>query len=255
MLKALFFDQDGVIVDTERDGHRVAFNLTFKEFGLDVFWDEEYYHQLLQVGGGKERMRHHYEKHGFGREVEDIDELIRQMHKRKTDVFIGLIEDGKLPLRPGVHRLMREARDAGLTLAVCTTSNERSAAAITGGLLADIPFDFILAGDVVTHKKPDPEIYNMALEKSGLRPEQCVVIEDSHIGTQAARAAGCRVVATVNGYTREEDMSAADLVVSSLGEPEAPSELIRAPRGDLPENWTYPGCVTLESLQQMFAGA
>jgi HAD superfamily hydrolase (TIGR01509 family) len=230
----------------------VAFNLTFEEFGLDVHWDEDYYHQLLQVGGGKERMRHHYERHGFGKPVEDLDELIRRMHKRKTDVFIGLIEGGKLPLRPGVHRLMREARDAGLRLGVCTTSNERSAAAITGGLLSDIPFNFILAGDVVDKKKPDPEIYLMALEKSGLKPEECVVVEDSHIGTQAAMAAGCRVLATVNGYTRQEDMSAADLVVSNLGEPGEPAELLKQPSFGA-RHWEFGGMITLESLRRLYA--
>ena len=244
-IQALFFDQDGVIVDTERDGHRVAFNQTFAEFGLSVEWDETYYHELLQIGGGKERMRHHLATVGFGKPIADPDALIQQLHMRKTDVFIELIEQGRLPLRPGVHRLMREAREAGVLVGVCTTSNERAAAAITGGLLADIDFSFVLAGDVVKKKKPDPEIYRLALERSGLNPACCVVIEDSNIGTRAGKAAGCRVVATVNGYTRGEDMSSADLVVSSLGEPGAPAELIRGP-GD------FPGHIDLAFLKRAF---
>lgn len=245
-LQALFFDQDGVIVDTERDGHRVAFNQTFAEFGLDAAWDVDDYHELLQIGGGKERMRKHYETRGFGRPVEDIDALIQQLHLRKTDVFIELIESGQLPLRPGVHRLMREAQEAGLALGICTTSNERSAAAITQTLLPDIRFSFILAGDMVKKKKPDPEIYRMALEKTGLAPENCLVVEDSCIGTRAAKAAGCHVLATVNGYTCGEDMSAADVVVDSLGDPGVPSQM-------LTPGTHFPGVVTLDWLRTTFA--
>ena len=128
-IKAVFFDQDGVIIDTERDGHRVAFNVTFKEFGYDFEWDVEKYHELLQVSGGKERMKHYLHTEGFGVEInpEEEDELIKAMHKFKTSTFIEMIESGNLPLRPGVKRFMKEVNDAGLVLGVCTTSNVRSA--------------------------------------------------------------------------------------------------------------------------------
>ena len=124
---------DGVIIDTERDGHRVSFNLAFKEFGFTDEWSVDYYHELLQVGGGKERMKHHWQTRGFSKPVsaDKIDALIREMHKRKTALFVELIEAGKLPLRPGIHRFMREALEAGLKMAVCTTSNEQAAKAIT----------------------------------------------------------------------------------------------------------------------------
>ncbi|NLG70670.1 MAG: HAD-IA family hydrolase, partial [Chloroflexi bacterium] len=183
-IKAVFFDQDGVIIDTERDGHRVAFNDTFRKMGFDVEWDEDYYHELLQIGGGKERMKHHLHTRGFGREIkpEEEDELIREMHRIKTSRFIELIESGTLPLRPGVLRIMKEIMDAGLILGICTTSNERAAQAIAYGMLKDIRFDFVLAGDVVSKKKPDPEIYNLALSKTGLQPDECLVIEDSRNG-------------------------------------------------------------------------
>ncbi len=219
-IKAVFFDQDGVIIDTERDGHRVAFNETFKELGYDVYWDEEYYHELLQIAGGKERMKHHLHTRGFGKDVkpEDEDALMQSMHKRKTSLFIELIESGKLPLRPGIHRFMKEAMEAGLTLGVCTTSNERAAHAIAYNILKDVQFNFVLAGDIVSKKKPDPEIYNLALSKTGFKPEECLVIEDSRNGVLAAKAAGMHVVATTNGYTEKEDLSDADLIVTCLGD-------------------------------------
>jgi HAD superfamily hydrolase (TIGR01509 family) len=232
-IKALFFDQDGVIVDTERDGHRVAFNRAFESLGLDVCWDADHYHRLLQIGGGKERLHHHLRTEGFGRAVppEEEDGLISRLHQRKTDLFIEMIRQRQLPLRPGVHRLMHEALERGLVLGVCTTSDTRAAQAIAGSLLRDIPFDLVLAGDVVGRKKPDPEIYLLALAKTGLQPEQCIVIEDSSNGVRAAKAAAMNVVATVNDYTRQEDLGLADLVVSCLGDADGElAELIASTR-------------------------
>jgi HAD superfamily hydrolase (TIGR01509 family) len=145
-------------------------------------------------------------------------ELLLTLHKRKTAIFVEMIENGILPLRAGVKRLMQEAMDAGLRLGVCTTANERSANAIAKGMLGDINLEFVLAGDVVSKKKPDPEIYLLALEESGLSPDECIVIEDSRNGVLAARAAGLRAVATTNIYTENEDLSDASIVVTSLGD-------------------------------------
>ena len=249
-IKAIFFDQDGVIIDTERDGHRVSFNETFKEFGFDVDWGVEYYHELLQVGGGKERMKHHLHTRGFGKEVqpEQEDELIKDMHKRKTTIFIELIESGKLPLRSGIHRFMQEGMQAGLTLAVCTTSNERAARAIAYNILKDIHFDFVLAGDMVTKKKPDPEIYHMALSRTGFKPEECLVIEDSRNGVLAAKAAGMFVVATTNHYTENEDLSKADIIVSCLGDPGVETGIMT--KGTLPG---YDGVLHVNQLVNYFS--
>jgi HAD superfamily hydrolase (TIGR01509 family) len=250
-IKALIFDQDGVIIDTERDGHRVAFNQTFKEFGYDFEWDVEKYHELLQVSGGKERMRHYLHTEGFGVKVkpEEEDDLIKRMHKQKTATFIGLIESGKLPLRPGVKRLMQEAMDMGLTLGVCTTSNERAAHAVAYNILKDIQFDFVLAGDVVSKKKPDPEIYNLALQKTGLKPEECIVVEDSRNGVLAATAAGMHVVATTNVYTEREDLGEADIIVTCLGDPDGD-------KGELTqggEGLDYDGVLRLDQLVEYFS--
>src|SRR3989304_4069623 len=156
-IKAVFFDQDGVIIDTERDGHRVSFNMTFKEFGFTDEWSVDYYHELLQIAGGKERMKHHWRTKGFSRPLteDEIDALVKEMHKRKTALFVELIETGKLPLRPGIHRFMKELMEAGVKIGVCTTSNEQAAKAITEKILTDIKFEIVLAGDGVLEKNSD----------------------------------------------------------------------------------------------------
>ncbi len=250
-IKAIFFDMDGVIIDTEKDGHRVAFNETFRDFGYKVEWDVDKYYELLQVAGGKERMRHYLHSEGFGVEIkpEEEDELIKELHRRKTALFVDLIESGKLPLRSGVKRIMQEANQAGLTLGICTTSNERSAHAITYQTLKDIKFDFVLAGDVVSKKKPDPEIYLLALDKACVRPDEAFVIEDSRNGVLAAKAAGIPVLATINEYTEREDLSQADLVITSLGEQNGKKGIVKQSRRD----FNFDGVMHLEQLLAYFS--
>jgi HAD superfamily hydrolase (TIGR01509 family) len=248
-IKAIFFDQDGVIIDTERDGHRVSFNMTFKEFGFTDEWGVEYYHDLLQIAGGKERMKHHMHTQGFSRPVapEEEDELVKAMHKRKTALFVELIETGKLPLRPGIHRFMREAMQAGLFIGVCTTSNEQAAKAVTEKILTDIKFDVVLAGDVVGKKKPDPEIYNLALSKAGLTPDECMVVEDSKNGVLAAKAAGMHVIVTTNGYTEKEDVNSGDIILTCLGDPDG--QKAEKKKGDLP----FDGVLTVKQAMEYFS--
>lgn len=252
-IKAIFFDQDGVIIDTEKDGHRVAFNEAFKEFGYDFQWGVETYQRLLEISGGKERMRHYFNQKGLFSDMsaDELDAFIKKLHKRKTEIFISLIESGKLPLRAGVKRLMREAMESGVRLGVCTTANERSANAIAKGMLGDIEFEFVLAGDVVTKKKPDPEIYLLALERSGLNPEQCVVVEDSRNGVLAAKAAGLHIVATTNIYTEDEDLSDAAIVVTRLGEADGKKGVLkRADDGEL----DFDGVLGLNQIVSFFSG-
>ena len=222
-MKALIFDCDGVLVDTERDGHRVAFNKTFTNMGYDVEWSVELYGELLSISGGKERMKHYFNQEGWPKGVSDRDQLILDLHKAKTDAFMQIIESGELALRPGVARLVDEAiADGHILLSICSTSNERSVNLIAEKLLGPQrkgKFSAILAGDVVSKKKPDPEIYNLAVEKLEVKPAECVVVEDSRNGLLAAKAAGMKCVITTNGYTEKEDFSEADLVVSELGDP------------------------------------
>ena len=219
-IKGIFFDQDGVIIDTERDGHRVAFNQTFKSFGLNFQWNVEEYHKLLQIAGGKERMAYYLHTKGFNKPINPTEEerLIKDMHKAKTSKFIELIDSGKLPLRPGIKRLMKEANQAGIQIGICTTSDEKAAKAISTKYLNDITFGFILASDEVDKKKPDPAIYLLALQKSQLKPKECVVIEDSRNGVLAAKRAGISTLVTTNPYTEKEDLSGADIILTCLGD-------------------------------------
>ncbi|WKZ35439.1 MAG: HAD-IA family hydrolase [Anaerolineales bacterium] len=248
-IKAVLFDQDGVIIDTERDGHRVSFNMTFKEFGFTDEWSVEYYHELLQIAGGKERMKHHWKAQGFSKPMseQEIDELVKEMHKRKTALFVELIESGKLPLRPGIQRFMKELMEAGIKIGVCTTSNEKAAKAITGKVLADIKFEIVLAGDVVKNKKPDPEIYNLALSKLGLQPDEAFVVEDSRNGLTASKAAGLKTIVTTNGYTEKEDLEAGDVIVSCLGDPDGEKAIMH--KGGLQN---FDGVVHARQLIELF---
>jgi beta-phosphoglucomutase-like phosphatase (HAD superfamily) len=145
--------------------------------------------------------------------------------------------------------LMTEINQAGLILGICTTSNERSARAIAYNVLKDIQFDFVLAGDIVSKKKPDPEIYHLALEKTGLKPEECVVIEDSRNGVLAAKAAGMHVVATTNFYTEREDLSDADIIVTCLGDPDGEKGELKAGG----EGLDYDGVLHLDQLVDYFS--
>jgi HAD superfamily hydrolase (TIGR01509 family) len=250
-IKAVLFDQDGVIIDTERDGHRVSFNMTFKEFGYNFEWGVDEYHQLLQIAGGKERMKHYLHTQGFGAPVkpEEEEDLIKRLHKRKTALFVELIASGALPLRPGIKRFMQEAMAAGLKIGVCTTSNEEAAKTLTTQILKDIKFEIVLAGDIVKKKKPDPEIYNLALEKTGLKPTECLVIEDSRNGVLAAKAAGMFVVATTNLYTEKEDLHQADVIVTCLGDPDGEKGKLKQGGEDL----AYDGVLHVDQMVKYFA--
>lgn len=217
-MQALIFDCDGVLVDTERDGHRVAFNAAFAGLGLDVDWSVARYAELLKTAGGKERMTRHFEEAGWPEGEPDHAALIGRLHVLKTDLFMKLIEAGGLPLRPGIARIVDEAIAAGIRLAVCSTSNERAVQAVVDVMLGAerAAHISVFAGDVVPKKKPDPAIYRLAATTLGLDPARCLVIEDSNNGLRAAKAAGMACLVTVSSYTAEEDFSLADRVVPDL---------------------------------------
>jgi HAD superfamily hydrolase (TIGR01509 family) len=220
-LKALIFDCDGVLAETERDGHRIAFNRAFAAKGYGFEWDVALYKELVRIGGGKERMKHFFDRTSWPVGANDKDGLIKELHKLKTDYYTQIVESGQLPLRPGVARLVDEAVAAGVQLAVCSTSAEKAVHTVVERLLGPVRKEkfTILAGDIVSKKKPDPEIYKLALECLHLKPGECVVVEDNRNGLLAAKGAGICCVVTTNSYTEDEDFREADLVVSELGDP------------------------------------
>lgn len=233
-MTAIIFDCDGVLAETERDGHRIAFNLAFERFGLGMRWDPETYGTLLSIGGGKERLRAalstERDRGALGAyDDAGIDRLVADLHAAKTELFVNLAERGELPARPGIARIVDAALEAGWTLAVASTSAERSVRSVLAsavGPRATARFGGVFAGDVVTHKKPAPDIYLHACASLGLRPGDAVVIEDSALGAASASAAGLGHLVTVSQYSRNEAFPDAAAVVTSLGDMGEPSRCL-----------------------------
>ncbi|MDQ6956931.1 MAG: HAD-IA family hydrolase [Mariprofundaceae bacterium] len=217
-LKCILWDVDGTLADTERDGHRVAFNMAFEEAGMDRRWSVETYGELLKVTGGKERMQFDIERGGMA----DMPyEKIATLHARKTVHYQTLIADGLIPLRSGVLRLLEEAYAEGITLGISTTTTPAALDALIEYSLGKEWFDrfaVLAAGDIVPAKKPAPDIYNYAMEKLAVKPENTLALEDSGNGWLSAQAANLKTVITVNDYTANQDFDGADLIVSELGD-------------------------------------
>lgn len=258
MTHTLIFDCDGVLADTERDGHLVAFNQMWREKGVDWQWSLEQYAEKVKIGGGKERMFSLGKDDDF-RAVYDVPdsedewwETVLGWHKRKSELYKELIASGTIPGRPGVKRLAEEALAAGWTCVVCSTSALPSVQAVLNHVMGDetaSKFAGVFAGDMVKAKKPAPDIYNLAVERLNLDPADCVVVEDSRNGLLAANAAGMACVVTFNDLTKDEDFSEAAIVVSSLGDPGVEETVVVQNRTDArPE-----GCLTVEDLERVLA--
>lgn len=223
-LEAVVFDVDGTLVDSERDGHRVAFNLAFAEFDLPYEWGVEEYGRLLRITGGQRRIDGYLAEQGV--DEEERARLVPALHKRKTELMSELVEDGKVEVRRGAERLLEELARDGVRLAVATTGSRGWVEPLLARLLPDVRWELIVCGDEVSERKPDPEAFTQALEKLGTDRAATVVVEDSSEGVEAAVGAGLACAVVVNGYTRDHDLEAAGLVLDGFGEPDAPAAVL-----------------------------
>ena len=224
-MKALIFDVDGTLADTE-SAHLQAFNAAFREAGLDWHWDASLYARLLDVTGGKERLRHYWQQvdplHAGGRRAKTTIDAVHDLKTRHYDALVGA---GQLPLRPGILRLIRAASEAGLPIAIATTTTPTNVDALLRTPLGAnwrALFACVCDANSAVNKKPAPDVYLAALANLGLVGAHCVAFEDSHNGLQAARAAGIATVVTPTAYTRDQPFDGAMIQLPHLGDPELP---------------------------------
>ena len=229
LLSAVLFDVDGTIAETE-ELHRKSFNESFKEFNLDWFWDKPIYKELINIGGGKERIQH-YMKRAWPEmlEYKNLSKYIDSIHKVKNEIYEDYLNEETITFRPGIKRLISELKESRIRIALVSSSSKTN---IENLLLKGLQFksidffDLIAHGDCTKNKKPSPEIYEWALEKLKLSAQSCIAIEDSPRGLDSAVAAKIKVIVTPSELTSDENFEDADLVVSDLGEPKEPFKKI-----------------------------
>jgi len=229
-LKALIFDVDGTLANTEHDGHLRAFNETFKFFDLDWYWDSDLYSDLLSVSGGKERLSYYISHYNPKLKMDLSDNDIAYIHKKKTEIFVGRVANGQVSLRVGVDRLIEEAIESGLRLGIATTTSQKNVEVLIASTLGESAldsFEVIGAGDVVKNKKPAADIYQYVLDKMGLSSHECIAFEDSEIGFDSATSSGLRTLVTLSEYTKTKNFEGALAVLDHLGDENQPFKIIK----------------------------
>lgn len=216
-LAAVIFDVDGTLVDSERDGHRVAFNVAFENAGLPDRWDVATYGSLLPIAGGATRLAFWFQDKG--RNPTEACRLAERLHANKTEIMRGLVEDGRVQARPGVHQLLDELDANGVPLHVATTGTRTWVEPLLNKVFGN-RFHTVVTGTEVNDLKPSPAVYLEVLRRTGVPANDTVAVEDSANGVNAAVAAGLRVVAAHNPYTQHDDLSGAALVVDELNDPD-----------------------------------
>ncbi len=208
-LQAVIFDVDGTLADTERDGHRRAFNEAFARHGLDITWDVQEYGPLLAITGGARRIAGDLRARGWG---DGADELAGRVHRTKTQIFCDMVSAGILEPRPGVPDLVADLVDAGIRIAVATTGRRAWVEPLVARLLGDDVVEAMVTGDDVSRLKPDPQVYRRALAQLELPARSAMAVEDSEVGLRAAVGAGLATMVVTNGYTVGQDFTGAALV-------------------------------------------
>ncbi len=248
-LKALIFDVDGTLAETE-EIHRKAFNRAFNDAELDWHWNRECYRELLAVSGGKERILHHIKASKLKQAKQNnLTQWIADLHLAKTNHYARIMATGEVELRPGVERLIHQAHAEGLRLAIATTTTMSNITALFNATLgSEIQgwFEVIGAAEQAAIKKPDPSVYLWVLQQLKLPAAACLAIEDTHNGLNAAKNADIQVLVTQSYYSEGEDFSGALAVLSDLGEPTCPYQVLAGVDVD-------PGWVTSKQLQSWFA--
>ncbi len=228
-LSAVFFDVDGTIAETE-EFHRKSFNESFKEFSLDWFWDEAIYKELINIGGGKERIMFHLKKAWPEMlEYKNLSNYVDSIHKVKNEIYEDYINDSQITARPGVFRLIEELKKNNISIALVSSTSEVNLLNLfTKGFKINPykTFDLVAHGDCTKLKKPSPEIYEWALQKLQLPSEACIAIEDSPRGLESSNNANVKTIITPSKLTRDENFEKAKLVISNLGEPDNPFKII-----------------------------
>ena len=216
-LDTVIFDVDGTLVDSERDGHRVAFNEAFEEAGLPDYWDVDTYGRLVKITGGARRLAHWFEQNG--RAPAEARELAETLHARKTQIMRRLIADGRVHARPGARELIDELEAAGVQIHVATTGTRAWVGPLLDRAFGPNRFRTVITGTEVADLKPSPAAYLEVLRRTGCDRDRTVAIEDSANGVHAAVAAGLRCLAARNPYTRDDDLSGAVLIADGLDDP------------------------------------
>lgn len=223
---AVVFDVDGTLVDSERDGHRVAFNQAMAAAGLPHQWDVDTYGRLLAVAGGRQRLERFLAE--VGHDAAEAAALAREVHRDKTRRFVALVHDGAVPPRPGAHRLLAELQEAGIELGVATTGSRAWVAPLLARAFPDIRFASVLTADEVPRRKPAPDVYRQSLRHLDVEPSRTLVVEDAAKGLVAAHGAGLDCLVVVNDDTREEPFDGALLVVDGFGDTQ-PARVLAGP--------------------------
>lgn len=247
-LGAVLFDVDGTLVDSERDGHRPAFNRAFEELGLAESWDVEVYGRLLAITGGERRLHAYLETRGMPEA--ERNRLVPRLHARKTEIFRDMAAGGEVGARPGVEELLVDLEREGIRIGVVTTGTRAWVVPLLDRVFGAGRFEVVVTGDEAPVRKPDPSAYLLGMERMGVGAGAAVAVEDSENGLVAARAAGLPCAVVVNDYTRDQELAGADLILDGFGDPATPATVLRDPHDLRP-----PGRLTAGTLRRLRASA